>query len=190
MPVVTSPESKSSPDPAVRQLRATFCPEVTPKQLGQQLCSYYTPGPRGTERRADGAAVGFWAPLTPRQSCSRTGRAGRSPWQIQRQPGPPSPPRPTARNSRRAPERSRAGAAGQDTALLAPRAAGALASPAARLLGRAPLPRHYSRSVGERSLPAALCPASGTSRRPRSAASGTPRGPPRGGEKPCLGLQQ
>lgn len=25
------------------QLRATFCPEVTPKQLARQLCSYYTP---------------------------------------------------------------------------------------------------------------------------------------------------
>lgn len=49
-----------------------------------------------------------------------------------------------ARNSRRAPERSRAGAAGQDTALLAPRAAGAPASPAVRLLGRAPLPRPHS----------------------------------------------
>lgn len=78
-----------------------------------------------TERRADGEALGLWALLTPRQSCSRTGRAGGSPRQLQRQRRPPSPPRPTARNSRRAPERSRAGAAGQDTALLAPRAAGA-----------------------------------------------------------------
>jgi hypothetical protein len=102
------------------------------------------PGALGTERRADGAAVGFWASPTPRQSCSRTGRAGGSPWQIQRQPRPPSPPRPMARNSRRAPERSRAGAAGQDTALLAPWAAGAPASPAARLLGQAPLPRPHS----------------------------------------------
>lgn len=150
------------------------------------------PGPRGTERRADGAAVRFRAPPTPRQSCSRTGRAGGSPWQLQRQPRPPSPPRPTgpqlAPGSGEEPRRGRrpghcaAGASSR----------GLSGQPRCQVTGAsAPASTPLdSRSVRERPLRVAPCPASGASRRPRSAASDAPRGPPRGGEKPCLGLQQ
>lgn len=101
-----------------------------PKQLGRQLSSYYTSvqGPQGPKEQTERLAEPLWgsAFLQLRgKAGSGTGKAGGSLWRLRRQPRPPRPPRPTARNSRRAPERRRAGAMGQDTALLASRAAGA-----------------------------------------------------------------
>lgn len=58
---------------ARRSLQSSWVGSCAPATL-----QFRGPGPRGTESRADGAAVGLWAPPTPRQSCSRTGRAGSS----------------------------------------------------------------------------------------------------------------
>lgn len=72
LPVI-APQNPSSPDSAVRQLRATFCQEVTPKAVGSaaELLLHSCSGPPvsgGTDRTAGGAVVGFWVSPTPWQS--------------------------------------------------------------------------------------------------------------------------
>lgn len=78
LPVI-APQNPSSPDSAVRQLRATFFPEVTPKAAGSaaELLLHSCSGPPvsgGTDRMAGGAVVGFWVSPTPWQSWLGKGR--------------------------------------------------------------------------------------------------------------------
>jgi hypothetical protein len=102
------------------------------------------------EGRLSGVALWFWFPPTPPAQLA-PGAGGSV---LPRQPWPPRPPRPTARDSPWALGRRRAGAAGQDTALLAP--PGAAGAPGQPLCpgcwGERPAATPDARSSGEQPL--------------------------------------
>lgn len=185
------PKSPSSPAPAARQLWASVGPGGHPQTAGSAAgslggpCS--APGPR--ERRAGGVAVLLWFPPTPPAKLSLGARS----FSFPQQPRPPRPPRPAARASPRALGRRRAGAAGQDTALLAPGAAGAPGRPQCHGCWggrRCPDP---GRTEPWRPSRSPLGPRRSRLRdqggRPYPV-PGAPRGPLAGSEEGSLGLQQ
>lgn len=192
LPVIAPLESKlSRPSclPAACDLLPGGHPKAAGTTAGLLLHSCLGPqGPRGTERRIGGAAVVFWAPRTPLQSCSGTGRASGLSGSFSISPGP------RVRRAQRTATRAglpRGGAPGPPARTLRcwrPETRARLASPPARLLGRAPRLRPQTWKPERTAAP---CPASGIRcRRLRCTASDAPRGPPQGGEKRCLRLQQ
>lgn len=118
-----SPRAPVSPAPAARQLCAPVGTgghrQTAGSAAGSSGGPCLAPEPRGKGREGR-VAVGFWFPPTPPAKLPPgAGDPG-----FTRQPRPPpwvhGPPHPAARSSPRALGRRRAGAAGQDTALLAP----------------------------------------------------------------------